>query len=65
MLSIHEPRVDVVMPRVIAAVLKTGRRVGCVQSWGAAAMTPGSSGLSGRVLLAFRGLDGIKGHCIV
>ena len=41
MLSIHDPRVDVVTPRVSAAVLKTGRRAVCVQSCGAAAMTPG------------------------
>lgn len=31
---------EVVRPSVRAAVLKMGRRVGWVQSWGAAVMTP-------------------------
>lgn len=32
---------EVVIPNVRAAALNIGRRSGCVQSWGAAVMTPG------------------------
>lgn len=31
---------EVVIPNVRAAALNIGRRSGCVQSWGAAVMTP-------------------------